>query len=256
MAGDWIKMRTALANDPSVIAMAGALGVDEFEVVGMLHHLWSWADAQSRDGHVPGVTKKWIDRYVHRDGFANAMCAAGWLVVDDSGINFPHFERHNGKPAKDRALAGERQRKKRANVTQSVPNVSRGERDNTVTREEKRREENKELGGAAAQPLVDDGSKPAKPKSKRKTALPDDFPITAEMIVWANERAPAAQLSLETEKFLNHFRAKGETRADWLASWRNWMLNAQTYAGRRVVPIGKAGPDFDDVTWAKDLGGL
>ena len=254
MAGDWIKMRTALANDPSVIAMAGALNVDEFEVVGMLHHLWSWADAQSRDGHVPGVTKKWIDRYVHRDGFANAMCAAGWLVVDDSGIEFPHFERHNGKPAKDRALAGERQRKKRASVTPPVTDESRGGRDNTVTREEKRREESKELGGNAAPPPAD--VVPKSTKTKRKTALPDEFPITAEMIVWANERAPAAVLTLETEKFLNHFRAKGETRADWLASWRNWMLNAQTYAGRRVVPIGKAGPDFDDMTWAQDLGGM
>jgi len=257
MAGDWIKMRTALANDPSVIAMACTLDVDEFEVVGMLHHLWSWADAQSRDGHVPGVTKKWIDRYVHRDGFANAMCAAGWLVVDEAGIQFPHFERHNGKPAKDRALAGERQRKKRASVTPPVTDVSRGDSDTTVTREEKRREENKEHGGEAALPPAAIEPPPPTSKTKRKTALPAEFPITADMIVWANERAPAAELSLETEKFLNHFRAKGEVRADWLASWRNWMLNAQTYAGRRVVPMGKAaGPDFDDLSWTRDLGGL
>lgn len=107
----------------------------------MLHHLWSWADAQSRNGHAAGVTKKWVDRYVHRDGFADSMCAVGWLVMDDTGLTIPNFERHNGKPAKDRALAGERQRLKRSNVTQEVKDLSREERDTSVTREEKRREE-------------------------------------------------------------------------------------------------------------------
>jgi hypothetical protein len=165
MAGDWIKMRTGLANDPSVIAMACTLDVGEFEVVGMLHHLWSWADAQSRDGHAAGVTKKWVDRYVHRDGFAESMCAAGWLVIDETGIEFPNFERHNGKPAKDRALAGERQRKKRENVTQTVTDMSRNERDERVTREEKRREENI------------DQKKPPTPRTKKPKSPPEELEL-------------------------------------------------------------------------------
>lgn len=167
MAGDWIKMRTGLANDPSVIAMACALDVGEFEVVGMLHHLWSWADAQSRDGHAAGVTKKWVDRYVHRDGFADSMCSAGWLVIDDSGIKFPNFERHNGKPAKDRALAGERQRKKREIVTQVVTDMSRRERDEDVTREEKRREENKDQDLLSSQEPDDGNPMPSAPKIEK-----------------------------------------------------------------------------------------
>lgn len=140
MAGDWIKMRTALADDPAVICMADRLGMEEFAVVGRLHHLWSWADSQSRDGHAVGVTGKWLDRYVQRDGFAAAMVAVGWLVESDQGLAFPNFERHNGETAKARGLAANRQQKRRSSVTPGKEQMSRPERDEGVTREEKRRE--------------------------------------------------------------------------------------------------------------------
>lgn len=130
MAGDWIKMRVDLAADPAVIAIAAATGLDEYGVIGRLHKAWSWAEQQSRDGHVPNVTGAWLDKYVEHPGFAKAMAAVGWLTVLSTGLSFPRFERHNGKPAKDRALARDRK------VTQR----SRSERDSTVTREEKRRD--------------------------------------------------------------------------------------------------------------------
>jgi len=133
-------MRTSLATDPAVIGIADQLDITEFEVVGILHHLWTWADAQSRDGHANGVTTRWVNRYVHRDGFAEAMVAVGWLLVTETGIEFPNFERHNGETAKARALATVRKQKQRASVPASVPNVSRTERDESVTREEKRRD--------------------------------------------------------------------------------------------------------------------
>ncbi|HUW51899.1 MAG TPA: hypothetical protein VMV99_00570 [Rhodanobacter sp.] len=144
MAGDWIKMRIDLGEDPAVIGMADALGLDEFAVVGRLHALWGWVDSQSRDGHASGVTEKWIDRKVQREGFAEAMACAGWLRVTESGVEFPHFDRHNGETAKQRGLAAMRQKRSRENVTQSVTqsvtDESRSDRDANVTREEKRRD--------------------------------------------------------------------------------------------------------------------
>lgn len=133
MAGDWLKMRLDLADDPAVIGIANATDLDEYGVVGRLHKLWSWADRQSRDGHAQSVTKKWVDRYLERDGFAQAMVDVGWLVFDKTGLMIPKFDRHNGKGAKNRALSKDRK------VTQR----SRSERDTNVTREEKRREESK-----------------------------------------------------------------------------------------------------------------
>lgn len=164
MAGDWIKMRIALADDPAVISIAARLSVDEFTVVGMLHHLWGWADTQSRDGHAPGVTNVWIDRYVRHVGFAEAMVAVGWLEIDETGVTFPKFDRHNGETAKTRALAAERKRNQRSKVTEDDGQMSRSERDTSVTREEKRREE-------------------------RKTDMSGKPDVAAEIIDYLNERA-------------------------------------------------------------------
>lgn len=147
MAGDWIKMRADLAEDPAVICIGAKLGLDEFSVVGRLQCLWSWADGQSRDGHARGVTPAWVDRKVQRDGFAQAMCDVAWLIVDEHGITFPNFDNHNGETAKTRALGTKRKQKQRAGVSlpTDVPsedaNESRNERDKSETREEKRREE-------------------------------------------------------------------------------------------------------------------
>jgi hypothetical protein len=133
VAGDWIKMRLDLGDDPAVIGLGSSVGLDTYQVVGRLHKLWSWADRQSRDGHAVGVTEKWIDRYVECDGFAKALCSVGWLSAENGSISFPNFDRHNGKTAKSRALAASRQRNAR------VSELSRAKRDKSVTREEKRR---------------------------------------------------------------------------------------------------------------------
>lgn len=147
MAGDWIKIRTELSRDPAVIGMAATLDLDEFGVVGRLVVIWSWADQHTADGHAIGVTPCWLDRFVQCDGFAQAMAAAGWLLVEPDGIQIPDFEAHNGENAKKRAQAAKRKQKQRAAeaaaaaaVPDSVPDASRGERDETVNREEKRRD--------------------------------------------------------------------------------------------------------------------
>jgi hypothetical protein len=95
------------------------------------------------------VTKKLLDRVVACDGFATALLdeRVGWLEEDENGnLRLPNFDRHNGKGAKKRATDAERQANKRAkDVKQNVPDMSRKERDNNVTREEKRREDLKDI---------------------------------------------------------------------------------------------------------------
>ena len=62
MAGDWIPLRADVHEDPAVIAIAAALGMEEYAVVGRLHKLWSWANRQLADGNAACVTDSWIDR--------------------------------------------------------------------------------------------------------------------------------------------------------------------------------------------------
>jgi len=114
MAGDWLKMRHDLPDDPAVITMSSQTGLDEDAIVGRLHRLWSWADRQLSDGVALGVSTDWIDRLVHCDGFAAAMVQAGWLEVHDRGVCFPKFDVHMGESAKLRAKSSERQKRYRA----------------------------------------------------------------------------------------------------------------------------------------------
>ena len=123
MAGDWIKMRIDIADDPAVIGMASALDITEDEVVGKLHRIWSWADKHTASGFVPRITGKWIDRYINLQGFSEQMQAVGWIVIADDGVTFPSFDRHNGKSAKSRAENTERARNSRKSRDESVTSV-------------------------------------------------------------------------------------------------------------------------------------
>jgi hypothetical protein len=131
-------MRIDLIDDPAVIAIAARLDLDEYAVVGRLHRLWAWANSHLLDGHARSVTPQQVDRLISTPNFATALQEAGWLQVRSDGVAFPNFDRWNSQSAKKRILSAKRQQKSRHG---NEPKVSRSERDKSVTREEKRREE-------------------------------------------------------------------------------------------------------------------
>ncbi len=153
MAGDWIAMRRELASDPAVLAMAERLEVDEDLIVGKLHRVWSWGDQHTRDGRVHGVGVAFVDRYVRLPGFATAMQAVSWLVIDEEGLLFPHFERWNYEPAKQRLLDTRRKQASRARPG-SVRHHAGQSADKTRTTEQNRTEQTKKKSSAAR--LADD----------------------------------------------------------------------------------------------------
>lgn len=131
MAGDWILMRTGLATERATLSICDATGLDQFQVVGRLHAIWSWADSHTVTGAVTGVTLKTIDRIVCAQGFAEAMVAAKWLESDENGVlKFPKWKTYNTKSAKERQLAAQRSakyRERKSRVTRD------GDRDASVT---------------------------------------------------------------------------------------------------------------------------
>lgn len=74
-------------------------------------------------------------------------------------------------------------------------------------------------------------------KSKKKgTRIPENFALTEEMIEWATEHTPFIEVRLEFEQFRNHFVAKSGAngvKLDWMATWKNWMLRAETWRKER-----------------------
>lgn len=163
MAGDWLPMRLDLDTDPAVISMASALGTTEIAIVGGLFRVWSWANRHTANGHARGVTEMFIDRHVGVSGFAAAMISAGWLESNSDGLRLPKFDEWNSKGAKARLSAAKRKGKSRSQTDAPVTEMSRSQRDKSVTREEKRREEKKNTSAAAKPPTA--GESEPVPKS-------------------------------------------------------------------------------------------
>ncbi len=102
-------------------------------------------------------------------------------------------------------------------------------------------------GGSNAAPTRPDPPRPYyragedTPPSPRKRGqrLPDDFTVSEDMREWARENTPNIGQS-EHDKFCDYWRAqpgqKG-VKADWVATWRNWMRRAQETAPSNVVAI-------------------
>jgi hypothetical protein len=119
MAGDWIKFELATLDKPEVFLIADLIDCDPDAVIGKLMRVWGWFDQQTEDGNAPSVTKKLLDRLAGVIGFADAMKSTGWLMEADGVISLPHFDRHNGKTAKNRLLAARRAAKFKAGNAES-----------------------------------------------------------------------------------------------------------------------------------------
>lgn len=72
---------------------------------------------------------------------------------------------------------------------------------------------------------------PKEPKGL--TLAPEDFRLTDAMKTWANERGISKELIDQTERFLDHHRARGTKFKDWTAAWRTWMRNFLKFNAER-----------------------
>lgn len=115
MAGDWIKVETAIGDKPEVFAIADTLMMEDPDaVVGKLVRVWAWFDAHTVDGNAPSVTRLLLDRLTGVKGFTEAMIRVGWLTETADSLQIANFDRHNGETAKKRALTAKRTAKHRA----------------------------------------------------------------------------------------------------------------------------------------------
>lgn len=196
-------MEKATARKPEILQLADILSIHPDHALGLCFRFWSWCDDQMTSGHAPSVTSVTLDSVFGHAGFASALITVGWLRVREGSLEVPNFDRHLSDSAKNRALSGERKKKQRANVTE----MSRSQRDKSVTREEKRREEKNEITntGAIASPRV------------------FQPPTITEVV----EFAQSEQLCIDGREFVNFYASKnwmvGKNKMkDWKAAARGW----------------------------------
>lgn len=73
-------------------------------------------------------------------------------------------------------------------------------------------------------------------KQKRRTRIPDDFTISPSMRAWAHEKTPTLDIDETTHRFILYWEGEGKVKADWLATWKLWMLKE---AGSNAVQMPK-----------------
>jgi hypothetical protein len=247
MAGDWIKFELATPDKPEVWAMAAALNIDPDAVVGKLLRVWGWFDQQTENGNAPRVSKMLLDRLVGVTGFCNAVIDADWMRDDGVTLSLPHFDRHNGKTAKNRATTAKRVASFKNKVVKSNAEGNAQVTPEPLPKEEKRREEKIEdqkiITPQAAAPATPEKSKPAQLDYSCWPAMPTDQTMTDWLAMRKRLKANVSQT------VINRFAAElrkaatfGYTVDQCLAecvtrNWRGfeaqWILNSQHPAGKQ-----------------------
>ncbi|MFJ2456434.1 DUF1376 domain-containing protein [Pseudomonas protegens] len=107
------------------------------------------------------------------------------------------------------------------------------------------KDQEQELGAANASPPAGGGSPEVQheEKSKRGSRLPEDWSLPGDWLDWALTKRPeftAADVQAVADEFADHWRAKSgkdAAKADWLATWRNWVRRQRAPgAGLRSAP--------------------
>ena len=148
MAGDWIKMRGNLWDDPRITRLCDLTGAGEAAVVGGLYWLWATADQHTENGIMPGLSIRQIDRKTGVAGLGEALVSIGWVADHPEGIRICNFEDHNGASAKKRCQTAKRVatfKSGNAEVTQQALPTNSDSVTSALPREEKRREEIKTI---------------------------------------------------------------------------------------------------------------
>ena len=244
MAGDWIKMRGNLWDDPRVAKIVDLTNSSEAAVIGALYWLWATADQHTEDGVMQGLTTRGIDRKTGVKGFGDALVSIGWLADHPEGVRIIDFEKHNGTSAKKRCQTAKRvanhesanaikpqQNQLLTNqLTHNHANTNAHSVSPALAREEKRREEKEKTGGEreqAGQPSAIASPPPIFSHEFR------DF-ITTER---PDLDAPAVWLN-----FCDHYPTDRLTTANW-RKWVRREMRGPVAGVDLAAPAGVSDPD-------------
>ena len=259
MATSWLRLWHDMPNDPKWRTIARISGQPVALVQAVFVHLLVDASRNVTRGHVTVTVEDLASALdVTDEQIQNVLTAMQGRVIDGECLSGwdrrQPIREDQGNVETGAKSAAERKREQR--VRDKNAQTAAGSQIVTPSHDESQQirldsdTDNKNLN-----PLSPPLPEKPPPKSKRRTSLPNPFKLTPTMREWAAERAPAVNLTLETERFVNYYRGNGKTMADWCATWRNWLLKAQDELNRRATgpPASRhTSPDFNDTSWAEE----
>lgn len=221
MAGDWIKMRSNLWDDPRIGRIVDETNSKEATIIGALYWLWASADQHTETGVMPGLSLKGIDRKTGVKGFAQALCDIGWLEDRPEGVIITNFEEHNGASAKKRTQTAKRVAKhKSGNAKVTQPALADSEKGNAASvssalpreREEKEKDLNQLSGaGSVTTPNADTSPPPA------IRPIGDWSPRheTVELLTSSLHAVPQKFILEQVAEFITYWRDRNLPAASW-----------------------------------------
>jgi hypothetical protein len=241
VAGDWIKMRSNLWDDPRVAAVCDACGCGEAQAVGALYWLWATADQHSEDGLLAGMTARQIDRKTGVTGFASALESVGWLLLTAEGAQVVRFEEHNGASAKRRASESRRKMSARdADKMRTEGGIdAEGERTDGGSsahlekeiEEEKKQELSSSLRSDSSSAGADDGQQQGKEAQKPDKAQ-RLAQVTQEAITAFNAKLGKPKGNLPSVRLVTKERLKQVQRCTQVAA----LIAKDRYGDSRLTP--------------------
>jgi hypothetical protein len=242
MATNWIKWTVGLGRKPEVLDIAALLSIHRLHAAGLCAELWEWTDANAtvleQEGGRPGfvrtlsATEATFDAIFGLSGFAAALIRVKWLQLRTNMFWFPNLGRHNGEPAKKRALDAERKAKHRSGASVECPPTKR-----TKSGPEKRREERDTSNDVSGrEPHTRDGP-------KKKPKVPFVKPTIDEVRAYIT----AQRYQVDPQRFCDHYESNGwrvgrNAMQDWRAAVRNW--HRTPLDGQASHPTPKPKPEY------------
>lgn len=214
---------------------------------------WCWARSQEEIAAVTFVLSKFFDLV---DGlYVQAR------IQDE--INAYHAMALKNKEIAEKREADKRT-KRGLDSTKRVPVVHEpapNQEPLTTNQEPKDQDQDQKICAATAAPAQVEESKgttdPVQPKASKGARLAKDWTLPEAWRTWALEaRAElgSAGVDLEADKFRDHWHAATgakATKADWLATWRNWIRNANAPRNIHHFPVKSAFTNLPQVNAAE-----
>lgn len=197
----------------------------------LLVSTWCWCSRNRTDGHVPANSWRKRGREKTRRELVDAGLAH---PTGDGGVSMHDYLQHQRSAteidelSRKRSEAGKKGGKAKAIATANAKALAK-------------QNSGKVVADTDTELARDTSSK----THARRAQIPDDWKPAPADVDWQRAEGIADAIARrELPRFVDHWRGKGEVRADWSATWRNWLRRAGEYGPRTVNATTRTAPEW------------